>query len=546
MGIELFEFKKFIKYLQLTEKSDGYIKNIAIGFRRACDEYNMTRDDIRNDGKLYKFLTNIIDEDALLKALKQKDDKSIMYDYGEDDDVQEDETLSFATKVHMFESIIKYISYLTPHKYKRTYRKSVSEVKRFANKSKLKQHGFVSVYVQDNTFPKYLVLHVISQLQKRQEVINKIIYQWLKWGELYMNENQCRQFGQNELQPFIELAIRFTLFPMSLSRLRNIRIMLDEKLSDRLLYTSRGVSSSSSSSSSSRSSSSSSRSSRSSSSSSGSSRSSRSSSSSSRSSRSSRSSSSSSSSSSSRSSRSSNINTRLPIGDVIISSTHGRQLVLVCTVKGSIRVPKHIYEELSFYIFFLYQYCSKTNEKRTLEGIERGQEPVRYLFNGIDGGDWKQELIPKHVRTYASDVLKINDTYLDHLGLFENKRTKYIENSYVFWVAALSDQDPRHIEKNAVTTRRLTIANEEKRNRNDVLKSLRMTQNSIHYLFPDIKNACPVIHEKLQSHKLNSIPNILKPIWDEMIGGDRNNANNQKNEVSITWSNTDYQKTRIT
>lgn len=472
------QFMKFVKYLQLTEISDEYIKNIATNFRTVFFGNNydfklINNDDFINDVSLFGYITEVIETDVDLKKFKKKkkldNTNPIAYDDGDYDYYDGDEVgkLSFSTKVHIFESIIKYTSFLRPSDYYSFYKKSVSAVSRFSKKSKLQRQGFVSAYVQDNVFPVYIISNLLKGLRDRQNHINRRIFQWLQWGELAMNERELKLFGRWELQPFIELAIRFTVLPMSLIRLRNVTVDLSVKSSP-----------------------------------------------------------------------------FMPIhenysGDVIISNGEKLTLLSTITTKGTDIeniVTRDIYPALSFYIFFHLQYCTRTNVTRLNKTNGR-----HFLFNGIEGGEWKQDTIPRDIRTYAKDRLKLPDEILHHFGLFRKKRTKYIENSYIFWLATNSERDPYTIEKNAVATRRLNIANEEKQNRNDVLRSLRFTKKSIEHILPHLlEEMCDMDH-KIQ---LKSIPDYLFSLWIQMNRFYMKNPEKQVDNINfilkpniVSWKN---------
>ena len=451
-------FEKFVKYLQLTENSDDYIKNIATNFKKIFIDYvhhqsafgQLTSDHYRDDNTLFTYISNIINNNPELRMFnKINDDIAIEYD-GDDDDIEDNETFSFSTKVKVLESVIKYASFIRPHDYYLIYRKSVAEVRRFSNKNKLRRQGTVSVSIQDNVFPRHIVTKLINHLRQRQTYINSVLYRWFQFGNFYKNRDELNKFGETELQPFIELCMRFTFVPMSLSRIRNIRINTSTKFKlPEMLYT----------------------------------------------------------------------KTNVIKGDVILFNEQSKKLVLVSSLvspsdnESIVRTSKDISIPLSVYIYFLSRYCNKTSPKRLEDN--NGM----YLFNGPQGGSWKQENIPIQVRNYAANNLKLSDDILSDLGLYVNKRTKYIERSYVLWVASTtSNQYPDKVERAIIATRRLNIANEERQNRNDTLRSLRFTQDSVNHILPELSAESGCLHREYieDNNTLNPIPPELFHIWAEM------------------------------
>lgn len=461
-------FQQFVKYLQLTENSDDYIKNIATNFKKVFVDKHREFEELKighfdDDNTLFKYISDMVDKDKDLRIFsKKKDDTTVDYDV--DGEENPNQSLSFTTKVHVLESIIKYASFFKPFDYHIIYRKSVSEVRRFAKKSKLRQQGKVSVSIQDNILPRHLVSELMNQLRVRQTYINSVIYRWLKFGKLYKGKDDLTNFGQDELQPFIELSMRFTFVPMSLNRIRNIRIDTATRfIIPEMLYA-KDI-------------------------------------------------------------------TIIPLGDIIMFNEPKKRLTLVSsTVSPSnnmsiVRTAKEISTPLSIYIYFMSRYCSKTNSNRLTN--TKTVRNIPYLFNGPQGGSWKQENIPTEIREYALKKLNISNDMLNDLGLYLGKRTRYIEDSYVKWVASTtSNQCPSKVERAIIATRRLSVANEDRQNRNDMLRSLRFTQDSVNHIFPGLSQDGCVKEYSEHEHTLSPIPVELYHIWVEMCNHWDTNNNN--------------------
>jgi hypothetical protein len=130
------------------------------------------------------------------------------------------DTPSCITTVHKIEAIGKYALFLGKYNYTLTD----ELIKKLSNLAKFEQQSSVSTRIQDPGYALTTLTDILTQLKKRQVIINTRITRWLQFGNLVENQISLAHFGLLELRPFIEMCFRFTYLPMSIKRVRTLRI----------------------------------------------------------------------------------------------------------------------------------------------------------------------------------------------------------------------------------------------------------------------------------------------------------------------------------
>ena len=105
-------------------------------------------------------------------------------------------------------------------------------VSKIGRRARFYQQARISMYLQDSVGSVHIVGKIMTKLRARQIVIDARIRRWLVHGNLAESFDTLEYFGMSELQPFIELALRYTFQPMSFESLKNLHITVKRGLPD--------------------------------------------------------------------------------------------------------------------------------------------------------------------------------------------------------------------------------------------------------------------------------------------------------------------------
>jgi hypothetical protein len=302
--------------------------------------------------------------------------------------------LNYATSIRFYSEFLGYSHDL-----------SDKVVVAFTYKSKYLSHSKISVKIQDNTESKLLLQRLRDTLCKRQTYINTRINRWLHLGNLAENEQSIQNFGFHELQPFIEMCLRFMFLPMMTGRLTRMRITLEDPIPDNLdtlygdyatdiMYLKEGTK---------------------------------------------------------------------KYGDVMfLNGTHFTHVSLEFAnntgkkkVPGGKLVARDVNQSLSVYMYFFHKFCKK-DVRLSLKHAEYMIKTSNLLFSGRQGGPWKH--LKRDVRLYAQK-LEIADKDLFDIGLGKDQNTNsYLQYSKIAWVAARSTFSSIGTDRISADTRAIQLA----------------------------------------------------------------------------------------
>jgi hypothetical protein len=256
--------------------------------------------------------------------------------------------------------------------------------------TKYLQQADVSIQIQDNASTCLLFDSIRNKLRSRQTSINARISRWLRFGMLAEADVGLQNFGCNELQPYIELCLRYLFLPMSPKRLRNLRMTFEPPPTDvDNLYD--------------------------------------------------------------KDARTAIFASDDAVTDaddmLFVNGDHLTHMSIVFPNNNSKSnthgklVTRDIGQTLSVYIYFFFKYC-KGNRNTQRNRNHRGNRGDTYmLFSQIGGGEWKYLL--KHVRNYAQRI----GLDVDKMGLTKYT-SSYMHQSRVAWVASRAT-DTNHIASDA-------------------------------------------------------------------------------------------------
>lgn len=242
--------------------------------------------------------------------------------------------------------------------------------------TKYLQQSDVSMNIQDNSNILLLFDQIHTKLRERQTSINDRIARWLTLGNLAESTMSLKLFGFHELQPFIELCLRYLFLPMNTSRLQNMRMVLIPLPPDLdELYDSDA-----------------------------------------------------------RDAVFAPHDAATSVDDMIFLDgdhlTHVSMVYSNTDTKSNTHgklVARPINQSLSVYIYFFFKYC-KGNWNTQRKRVHTVGE-THPLFGGILGGTWKS--LQKHVRAYGIQI----GLPVDKMGL-KKSTSSYMHQSRVAWVAS--------------------------------------------------------------------------------------------------------------
>jgi hypothetical protein len=293
----------------------------------------------------------------------------------DDDDVPgDDDTTGHAKVTHEANAIGHYAMFLG-----RSFGTSQRLSASLGRITKYLQQADVSIRIQDNASTLLLFENIRTTLRARQKPINARIARWLTFGNLVETRTSLLHYGVNELQPYIELCLRYLFLPMLPKRLRNIRMTFENpppitditNLYDmdarKALFASEDV--------------------------------------------------------------------VTDVSDMLfVTGDHLTHMSLVYPNNSNSKthgklVARELGQALSVYIFFFFKYC-KGNRNTQTNRKHRGIAGNTYrLFSQLQGGEWKYLLW--HVRDYARKI----GLDVTKMGLNQNT-SSYLHMSRVAWVAS--------------------------------------------------------------------------------------------------------------
>lgn len=184
----------------------------------------LTVDTFASDRILESFIKRYAMRNRTLDASDDEDDGNddgmvCMYDDGGQE--EEEVTGGYAVMAHAVKALGYYAEFLG-----RSFACTESFIKKIGLVTKYAQQADVSIQILDNANTLLLVEDIRTKLCQRQTAINARIARWLRLGNLAESRTSLHHFGTNELQPYIELCLRYLFLPMHLSRLKNMRMVL--------------------------------------------------------------------------------------------------------------------------------------------------------------------------------------------------------------------------------------------------------------------------------------------------------------------------------
>jgi hypothetical protein len=210
-----------LESLEGTKKVIQYIQNFF-------DRKLITLSHFENDKILLKQIKKIINQnrdlEEYLSPEQVKEAQPQQNQNGREDMEGFDGlgNIKVSTITKYIETIVFYAKFLG-----RSFDLSIGFAKKLSLNSKYLQHGAISLQIQDNLNSRLLLVHICDQLKKRQVVIDERINRWLHFGCMAESTESLNRFGLHELQPFLELCLRFMVLPMLPGRLTALRITLD-------------------------------------------------------------------------------------------------------------------------------------------------------------------------------------------------------------------------------------------------------------------------------------------------------------------------------
>jgi hypothetical protein len=351
--------------LESQESIDKVVSTVTRMF--ADTQLKLTVDIFASDRTFETFIKKYAMRNSTLDvSAKPGNDAS---DFEKDDDGQEKDGLArgYAVVTHDIEALGYYAEFLG-----RSFAFSESFIQKIIGlATKYVQQSDVSMQIQ------YLLVEDIrTKLCQRQTAINARIARWLCLGNLAESSTSLHHFGTNELQPYIELCLRYLLLPMHPSRLKKMRMVLktlpthvNEAYHTDARLAMFGLP-----------------------------------------------------------------NENSPVPDVVfLNGDHLTHVSMVYPDKvghtnthGRL-VAREIGQTLSVYMFFCFKYCRGNLDTLTKLPKEMGDSLP--FFTQIGGGDWGY--LMRHVHDYATQIhLKV-----DQMGLTQNA-SSYMHQSRVAWVAS--------------------------------------------------------------------------------------------------------------
>jgi hypothetical protein len=365
--------------LESQENIDKIIRTLTRMF--ADTTLLLTVDTFTSDRILESFIKRYAMRNSTLDASDDEDDGNddgmVHVDH---DGEQEEEGVKrgYAFMAHDMKALGYYAEFLG-----RSFACSESFIQKIGLITKYAQQSDVSIRIQDNANTLLLVEDIRTKLCQRQTAINARIARWLHLGNLAESRTSLQHFGTNELQPYIELCLRYLFLPMHLSRLKNMRMVLktlpphvneayhtDARLAMFALP-----------------------------------------------------------------------NKTSAVPDVVfLNGDHLTHVSMVYPDKvGRTKthgrlVARDIGQTLSVYMFFCFKYCP--GNPNTVTKLSKEKEDSRLFFTQNGGGDWRY--LMRQVRAYAKQIhLKV-----DQMGLTQNT-SSYMHQSRVTWVASRAHTTPR-------------------------------------------------------------------------------------------------------
>jgi hypothetical protein len=270
----------------------------------------------------------------------------------------------------------------------KAYRLSDEYITQAAARTKYLHQSYVSMSIQDSSNILNAHTTIINALRTRQLCINDRMRRWLLYGNLAECQQSLIQFGCNELQPYIELCMRYMFLPMMSTRLRNVRVVF-EKIPDNLMVAFGDDAA-----------------------------------------------------------RILDVSykpgAKTPVKDCMFLNGDHFTLVTATPSNSNSKeisdtklVSRDVHPVLSLYIYFFVKYCKGDTKRR------RGKNK-NLLFSGPDGGMWSK--LHPHVKAYAERLsLPLKD-----MGLYGQTRM-YNYTSKVWWLAvrAKGTIDPNRISADA-------------------------------------------------------------------------------------------------
>lgn len=162
------------------------------------------------------------DDEEVTSDIGDADDGTEIVNLPVDDAVAADQSPGHATVTLEIRAVGYYAEFLG-----RMHMGSDRFIGRMEQITKYVQQADVSMDIQDNVTTLLMFDDIIGKLHARQEHINARISRWLKLGNLAEAEASLKRFAATELQPYIELCLRYLFMPMAPGRLRKLRMTLE-------------------------------------------------------------------------------------------------------------------------------------------------------------------------------------------------------------------------------------------------------------------------------------------------------------------------------
>jgi len=298
----------------------------------------------------------------------------------------EESTRGYATITHDLEAAGHYAVFLgRSAEFSRTFISILGRITKYL------QQATVSLSIQDNANALHLVTTVRATLRERQPKINERLIRWLYFGNMAECRRSLAHFGKHELQPYIELCLRYFFMPMNIGRVKLLRMTLrplPEGLAN--LYDKPA-----------------------------------------------------------RIALFADPELRTDVPDMLfVNGDHLTHVSMVYMASDKSKtngklVQRDVGQTLSVYIFFFFKYCR--GNMNTVTNRKQRIGDSWPLFGGDKGGTWKYLL--SNVRSYGRNIgLKV-----ETMGL-TRQTSSYMHQSRVAWVASRAT-DPNRIATDAASTK---------------------------------------------------------------------------------------------
>ena len=204
----------FLLWLHLRLDSQDNIHKIITNTTQLFLHHLLTSDDFATEPQLLVFIERHINNNNVLNLFHPQQHPALL-------DAARSHTVGYATLTHDIESIGYYAEFLG-----KTYPRVRKLLGKLSTGTKYMQQAHVALFIQDHIRTLDYVHQIVHALRARQPVIDARIARWLTLGNLAETTETLRVFGYNELQPFLELGLRYTFFPLAIQRVQRLRITL--------------------------------------------------------------------------------------------------------------------------------------------------------------------------------------------------------------------------------------------------------------------------------------------------------------------------------